>query len=320
MRRVLRVFPLYYGVLVLILILLPLSGVTGRPTIHASPWWLWLYGTNIPVSVQNQWVFDADWVRLGHFWSLAVEEHFYLVWPLVVLTVSPRRLVWVCAGCVAVSALLRLGVAARGGGHELAAYAFTLLRLDGLAVGSALAVLVREKTAERWSRRNISLATSLCLAALIAIIAWRGGFNAEDRWVTATALLPLDLLFGVVVLLAATARQASLTEVLLANPVLRFFGKYSYALYVFHLPLLPLLEHWAPLERLQQLAGGSYLLAALAYACIGTAASVALALLSWNLLEKRVLTLKRFFEHEPRPRVEPAQPLAEASLAMTGGR
>ena len=63
----------------------------------ANQQWLWLYAANIPPAMTNNWPLSSNWVRLSHFWSLAVEEHFYLVWPAVVFLYSRKTLMKICA-------------------------------------------------------------------------------------------------------------------------------------------------------------------------------------------------------------------------------
>src|SRR5947209_649249 len=85
-KRVLRIFPLYYGVLVAFFMVIPLvhplRSVTELKPVQA---WAWLYATNVKDSLAGDWCFDKVWVRLNQFWSLAVEEHFYMIWPVAVL-------------------------------------------------------------------------------------------------------------------------------------------------------------------------------------------------------------------------------------------
>ena len=87
-RRILRIFPLYYSVLLVTLVVLPHFVSYDTPELTAllrSQAWLWLYSANVSVAVEHgHWLWNADWLRLGMLWSLAVEEHFYLVWPLLV--------------------------------------------------------------------------------------------------------------------------------------------------------------------------------------------------------------------------------------------
>jgi peptidoglycan/LPS O-acetylase OafA/YrhL len=88
-KRALRILPLYYAVLLALLVVLP-----------------WFIAPRVPYSYEQQatlWLFVLNWTQaspygFGHFWSLAIEEQFYLLWPLVVWRLAPRRLVTVCNG------------------------------------------------------------------------------------------------------------------------------------------------------------------------------------------------------------------------------
>lgn len=127
MRRALRIFPLYYGTLLVLFGLLPwmnrwTDGFKGIE--HAWPW-LWTYSTNLLILLQGKWF------PLSHFWSLAVEEHFYLVWPLVVFTLDRKSSVRVCLALIAIAFVVRIGLVRQG--LVLSAYTLTLSRMDGLA-------------------------------------------------------------------------------------------------------------------------------------------------------------------------------------------
>src|SRR5579871_5218869 len=83
MRRLLRIFPLYYGVLVLMFFVAPHIALLRGPTLDFlvdRQAWAWLYAVNIYIARQGDWSFSY----LDHFWSLSIEEHFYFFWPLVV--------------------------------------------------------------------------------------------------------------------------------------------------------------------------------------------------------------------------------------------
>ena len=85
-RRVLRIFPLYYAYLIVAFLVLPAFHAASHVT-YSNQWWFWFYCQNI------QATFAASFPTTGpgHFWSLAVEEHFYLIWPFIVLRLSPAR-------------------------------------------------------------------------------------------------------------------------------------------------------------------------------------------------------------------------------------
>ncbi|HLL88149.1 MAG TPA: acyltransferase, partial [Tepidisphaeraceae bacterium] len=100
-RRTLRVFPLYYGVLFVVCVLLPALGLL-KLGVPLSQRWLWLYATNLFPLLRSAdgagFFFPNSWdLQFGHFWSLAVEEHFYLAWPLVVYALGRRPLMVTCA-------------------------------------------------------------------------------------------------------------------------------------------------------------------------------------------------------------------------------
>src|SRR4051812_35227350 len=89
MRRVLRIFPLYYGVLALVFVAAPLIPALRGQTLDFlvdHQWWAWLYGVNVYIAIQGVWSFSY----LEHLWSLCIEEHFYFFWPVVVFLLAPR--------------------------------------------------------------------------------------------------------------------------------------------------------------------------------------------------------------------------------------
>ena len=144
MRRVLRIFPLYYGVLVLVFFVAPLIPMFRGQTLDYlvdRQAWAWLYAVNVYIAKQGEWSFSY----LDHFWSLAVEEHFYLVWPLVVLLLAqrPRTLITVSLA-IALGAMLARLTGSLMGLSWWTTYVLTPFRLDGLALGAFLAVTMRQ--------------------------------------------------------------------------------------------------------------------------------------------------------------------------------
>ena len=109
MRRLLRIFPLYYGVLALVFFVAPLIPPLRGPTLDYlvdRQAWAWLYAVNIYIAKQGDWSFSY----LEHFWSLAIEEHFYFFWPLVVFLLArrPRTLIAVSLATALCATLARL--------------------------------------------------------------------------------------------------------------------------------------------------------------------------------------------------------------------
>jgi peptidoglycan/LPS O-acetylase OafA/YrhL len=284
-RRALRIFPLYYAALVVTLFVLPLFGGTVaaafQPAAEGQAW-LWLYGANVLQAARGDWCLGS----LNHFWSLAIEEHFYLVWPLVIYLSSRRTAMWVSGGVVGFSVVARaLWLAC--GGNDVAAEVFTPLRMDGLALGSWLALVARAPGGLGWLRQY----------APAMLILFGGG----------AALLAISdrRFFGLSYLLWAGASAAGLILVVAARSerplgriggsrLLQFLGKYSYGMYVFQLPLIAIA---ATIITAQGLAAsiGNAIIGQMIYCGVMFAITTATAVVSWHVFEKCWLSLKWYF-------------------------
>ncbi|HEX8913357.1 MAG TPA: acyltransferase [Humisphaera sp.] len=269
-RRALRIAPLYLAVLAGVTIWL--LGVGGRDTWRAwaelSPW-LWTCTSNVAVAREG-WAFKFDGVLLNHFWSLAIEEQFYLVWPALVYACRRRTLAHACVAALLLAPALRAYYVFEAG-NGYAAFALTPCRADAFAVGGLLALAVGAGT----RRLAAAGAAMMSVGGAVALAAF-----ADQRWIDVVGRSALPVFFGGAVLVGLKTRVG----LWLDNPPLRFFGRYSYGLYVLHF----LLYH--PLDTLFPTSLGVPLRVA---GCV--LASSALAWCSWHLLEKRFLKLKAAF-------------------------
>jgi peptidoglycan/LPS O-acetylase OafA/YrhL len=284
-RRTLRIFPLYYGALVVTLLVLPLVSTSlasvCQPAIERQ-WWLWLYGANIVQSLEGAWNLGP----LNHFWSLAIEEHFYFVWPLIIFACSRIAAMRVCGCLIAASVLARAGWLATGG-NDVAAEVFTLLRLDGLLIGAWLALVARSPGGLGWL-------TQLAKPAIVL-----SGVAAIAAWLLHKRLLGLPefawaALCGSALVLIVAAGQTSLRARFGNSQTLQFFGKYSYAMYVFQLPLIFVVAPLVTAPGLARLLTSPWLGQA-AYCGLMFGLTTLLALASWHLFEKHCLKLKHRF-------------------------
>jgi peptidoglycan/LPS O-acetylase OafA/YrhL len=282
-RRGLRILPLYYAVLALVLVVGPRVAPAGAPalaTISEHQGWLWSHCANLFIATHGWSVFKSGWVCLNHFWSLSVEEHFYLFWPLIVRRASRRRLALICLALALAAPLVRIALFAASG--ATAAYTLTPCRMDALAVGALFAVLSRGAGGIAACVPLARRMAIVCGSLLALLFAWRGGWSLDDGVVdTAGLSLLASFAAAIVVLSAGGARGARL----LAHPLLRALGKYSYGIYVFHQLLQPMFERLFPAARLGLTA----------HVLVAMTLSVAAARLSWTLLEKHALGLKRYF-------------------------
>jgi peptidoglycan/LPS O-acetylase OafA/YrhL len=287
LRRLLRIAPLYYGALAIFLVLLPAvwPGHEGLAWLRGESLWYWTYLLNFRIAAEG-W---PDFGALGHFWSLAVEEQFYLFWPVAVFLLRRRPLMALCAACMALAVATRLVLHLAG--NPPAAFVLAPARLDALAAGAFLALLVRSpgglSTAVRWARP----AAAAGAAGLLALFLWKRGLPSEDPAVSVAGQALLALFFAAVLALALAARPEGRGGRWLAAPVLVFFGRYSYGLYVVHHPLLFLKPEGLSFGLFPTVLGSS-LPGWLLFVVAGVAVSVALSLLSWHLLEKPFLDLK----------------------------
>ena len=318
-RRTLRIFPLYYFVLVLLFIALPRFAnlLPGLQQAERHQAWLWSYTSNFYIAAKSSWQALA---YVSHFWSLAIEEHFYLLWPLIVFSVRRETLERICVGVVAGGLALRV-VLSLVGVSDLSISVLTPCRIDTLCVGGLLAAVARrEGGAPLLMRRPLQVALALG-SVILALSAWCAMAKIGLPVLHQVRDTFYGLFFGALSLVSLGPRSNPIARVFQSR-LLMFFGKYSYGLYVYH-GVLP----WYFLEngteaRLDALLGNHWLTIA-SKATIGVGVSVFVAVLSYHLLEKRFLALKRFFEVREVPAEitvrEPAAAIAPAALDRAPG-
>lgn len=312
-RRTLRIFPIYYITLVALLVVLPallavpqlgeavntLFSKTTRdlPSMLDGQSWLWLYGTNLKIAMEGD-----RWGTVNHFWSLAVEEHFYLVWPVVVYFASRGTLKRICMVCILGAPLLR-AMLMLGGFDSVVPYVLTVTRVDSLAVGGLLAALITERNGiQKWSSRLTAVA-AVSVVMLIAIVAYYKRLNRDDLMTTVFAYSLLATISAWAVLKASQIRIGTRAHTIIANPVLMSLGKYSYGLYVTHMFFVPVYVKLFPWTTLHKLTG-SYAWAIVAHATLAILCSWAIAWVCFHAFEKHFLKLKGLFDYR-KPAVAP---------------
>lgn len=294
-KRALRILPLYYGVLLALLVVMPRIVAFSSSISSAGQASLWLFTVN--------WTHTAPY-GFAHFWSLAVEEQFYLLWPLVVWKLAPRRLLRVCLW-VAVGALLLRGVMAGLGADWWTLYTNTACRMDALALGSAGACLLRIRDLRAPLQGHANRLLTLALILFLGAIPFTHVYD-RTRWAGETfgysVLALAGALFVTAVALSA-ARPPSRIAAFLGSAPLRSLGKYSYAMYVFHGLLHKLVgEPWL-IARYGEAVPAS---AAVCYALVLLLVSYLLGFCSYELFERHFLKLKSLFASQAQARGLPA--------------
>ena len=287
-RRILRIFPLYYGVLFVFLayflFMFGLDGLDhGKIGLHLLYLQNWMFSHN------------ADqFILLDHTWSLAVEEQFYMLWPLVLLSIYKARnlrpAMLLCVGMITLSWALRLYL----GWNEAYkwAYTFTPARFDNLAFGALLSMLCIQKSPWLDHLRKASPYIIAVCFVLVSTIMFVGAINSGDIEGANHASVVYGLIIFAVLhasLLAYVflSPATNIFKRMLSIKPMRMFGKISYGLYLFHVPVMMIgvrllydnssLGYW-PAHIIILLGGGGV--------------SFLLAYLSYNYFEKRFLRLK----------------------------
>lgn len=283
-RRVLRIFPLYYLSLLVFTLLLPM--VRGEAVAEGTVW-LWLFVSN--------WSGGAGLGSGGmpHFWSLAIEEQFYLLWPFVVRRLGARGVLRASLLLALASLCTRVALLQAGASSE-AVYQWTPCRFDALALGAALAAfLALPGSSGRLAAWAPRLPWVLLVLALAGFVVTRG----YPRTAPLGQTLGYSWLAVVFVVLVAFAVAAGLRggghARLLAHPAMVAVGRVSFGMYVLHKPLHDLVG----LPWLAWLGSGDRDDVALNLAYVSTASvfTFGVAWLSFQLFERRFLALKSRF-------------------------
>lgn len=293
-RRVLRIFPLYYSVLIVILVAASL--IHPRPQnvpVVADQKLYFLYLTNWLVLWKGKWGPNI----LGHFWSLAVEEQFYFAWPLCVWLLAWRNLVKFAVTASIIAPLVRIFWIAHPGSEQAIAMA-TVTRMDSLLCGALGALLIRDAQALNRVRKwlpGIALIAISCFMGGAGLFRIVRGHSGHFLFIDTFGYSFLSLGFSaLIVYSAASDGIPSCLQHLLRSQVLTEFGKYSYGMYVYHVPILGVLDYLL-YEGLFKSSAASFWFGA-SYVAFLLGTSFLVARVSYEYFERYFIGLKRYFE------------------------
>ncbi len=301
MRRVLRIFPLYYAFIIV-------GSIVALAVVGTSAW---IPGPSYWVYMQNYALaFDDEPLRwTAHFWSLAIEEQFYFVWPIVALMVSRRRLIPTILVLVPAVVMLRGFMVFKGasipvlngifhGDQGIAKFVYraTFTRADGLLLGAFVAVTQREvlhPVSIAWRRLRFPILIASAVA-LVGLYVLANGLNDYDRRIISIGYVTLAVFFASSISMCADAVISERFRAFLSWGPLVACGKVSYGMYIFHWVLVILLV--PRLEKMQVGMGAVTQMALnLGVIVVGTAVVYVLATLSFKFFESPFLKLKRRF-------------------------
>jgi peptidoglycan/LPS O-acetylase OafA/YrhL len=310
-RRALRLFPLYFFAVSIVLVVAVL--------LHTPMSWkaipFYIYGANVMLVVPGGVPNFTPYFQCIHFWSLAVEEQFYSLWPLVVFFVLRRKtLMQICVGGILGALLFRVTMTHLGASTWML-YTELPSRMDALLAGALLALALRGPRPDAWLRRGrlYPLMGACCLLLVILFIRARSLFldsAARTSW-------GYSMIAGIYVCVLALAQLPGTVANRVGRlSVLRFFGRYSYGLYVWHDLPSPICVTWRAwfLRNIHPLIVGQ-----LVYALAMLALFTVVAVASYHLLELRFLKLKSHFRYA-NPKEESADlPMPNLQIADDAG-
>jgi len=291
MRRVLRLLPVYMLAVAVVLV--------GTHLLSGTRSWVYIpfffYGANIVLAFPSAHINFLPHFSCSHFWSLALEEQFYSIWPFVVFYIPRRRtLMTICVAGIVIALSIRVSLLALHAPPWLA-FAELPSRMDSLLAGALLSLGIRGREGEQWVKpRTVRWIFALAAATLgIAIFVSKSvsfispaistfGFSAiavAGACIIALALIPNTM--------ASRVGKAGF---------LRFYGRYSYGLYIWHFLPSPMLASWTipGLERFPVMLAEFIRLAVL------LAAFTLLSVMSYHLFETHFLRMKSRFAYRTR--------------------
>jgi peptidoglycan/LPS O-acetylase OafA/YrhL len=270
-RRVLRIFPLYYFFLLCYYFLPLFWGGSVAPLRDQMCYYFYLES----FAETFRWGIDGP----RHFWSLAVEEHFYLFWPLIVYSLSNKNLCRFILAIIVGAILLRAYMTSLH--YEV--YWFTFTRIDSLAIGGLLSLMELKGFFIEKNYKKFLLLLSLIFAPLIVL--WAFFTGSQNAVIQIFKYDFVSLLFFGLIGIVLCIKEGNLINRILSSSFFSYHGKISYGLYVYHS-----IGFWLSVKYIQfDFWPLSFLM--------GYLVTMLMATVSFYSFEERFLSLKRLYQY-----------------------
>jgi peptidoglycan/LPS O-acetylase OafA/YrhL len=267
-RRILRIFPLYYLALIIYLFIVPLIYHLPIPGFEVQRWY-WIYLQNIAFSFR--WITDGP----HHLWSLAVEEHFYLIWPVLIVICTQKQLFKTAFILVGVAIISRLWLM-----HNIAAvHYFTLSCCDSMALGGLLAAIERKGLLMKYKAAN----KQLLLWSLGILLVTGMFFDYNNPAIVQIRPLTISVFYFSLIWYMVTSAENNWLNRALRNKPLLYVSLISYGVYVYH-PMCNFMvqTHFPALPNLLKFISSLGL-------------TIIISSISYFLYEKWFIGLKKYF-------------------------
>lgn len=220
-RRALRIFPLYYLFLIIFYFLIPVIENTEFVPFEQQIYF-WVYLQNFAITF--------NWNSNGpqHFWSLAVEEHFYFIWPLLIYYLDKKRIKVAIYSLILIAFLVRLILVI----NHIEVFYFTFCRMDELAVGALLAVWEVNGKLDNYKANNFIKMAAVLLIPTLGLWIFTSGMGLD--LVQVIKFILLAFCYFCFIGFAITTNENHWLKIFLRNRFFSYAGKISYGLYVYH--------------------------------------------------------------------------------------
>jgi peptidoglycan/LPS O-acetylase OafA/YrhL len=292
LQRLLRIGPPFY-------LALAIGALLGIHEVWDNILWLATFNTNHYIIWRGYWPGE-----ISHYWSLAVQEQFYLIWPLFVLTLPRRGFMPVMLACMVFALAFRMACIATGT-NEVIRWVTLLGCLDSFAAGAIIAYLKQAKLLEKVHQlsRTWMLALPLAAFACYFLARWMTTL-AHDNTCLALAE-SFDAFFLAWMLVAALTGVTGRYSSILGWSPLVYLGRISYGVYVYHVFIIVLFTPFLIANGLDIVTRSLVLLVA----------TLAVSALSWHWLEQPIIAWKNRLGEPPAPRAATAPKSEQAAFA-----
>ncbi len=289
-RRALRIFPIYYLTILI-------AALLGYEPIRNFLFWHLTYTLNIAIFLSPTSQFGAS----HHFWSLAIEEQFYLIWPLIILLIPPKRLRYVMFGFIVIGVISRMSPIFI---RDFSMDPLVNTRFDVLGLGALLA-LYRHQPLTFAKEKLFLLIAGVTSGLPLVILVMTNGFSPNLRPMANVLVeFGISLFFMGIIDAAAYARTWRILTPLGWKPI-RYIGKISYGIYLYHpFVQLTIIHIWGAFKI-------TIPSSSLAQLLLYSSGSILFASISWYLVERPINSLKK--------RIKPINENHPYPLLMTKG-
>jgi peptidoglycan/LPS O-acetylase OafA/YrhL len=274
-RRFLRIFPVFY-------LILFASYVLGNQEIQENFWWHFAYGSNFLFAIQGFWGEST-----AHFWSLAVEEQFYIIWPVLIVFTPQRHLFKLIIALIASGPLFRSAVLFSEM-NSIAIETFIFSSADSLGMGALLAYASHRPILKA---KLVSLGQWLVPVVVIWYFMGGNNFNHLIDWIVIDTIRALAFVW--LIDRAGQGFGGLVGRVLELKPLV-YLGKISYGVYVYHLFMPMVLGSVLSYLRMPLPKSEAYQFFLLVFA------TLVVAVPSWHLFEKPINNLKKGFAYKKK--------------------